>query len=111
MTINGTDISMLRGDTECLVVNCQTEDGQSRPFAEGDKVTFTVGTSFGRALLTKTVTEFPDGTAVIVIAHGDTNELTPGEYAYDVQLTARDGTVKTIIPPSRFVLERDVTRE
>ena len=28
-----------------------------------------------------------------------------------VQLTARDETVKTIIPPSRFVLERDVTRE
>ena len=41
----------------------------------------------------------------------DTNDLTPGEYAYDVQLTAKDGTVATIIPPARFVLEGDVTRD
>lgn len=30
---------------------------------------------------------------------------------YDVQLTAKDGMVATIIPPARFVLEGDVTRD
>ena len=47
----------------------------------------------------------------MLLNHEDTNDLTPGEYAYDVQLTAKDGTVATIIPPARFVLEGDVTRD
>ena len=62
-------------------------------------------------MLQKRVTNFVEGAAVILIAHADTNELIPAEYDYDVQLTARDGTVATIIPPAHFVLEGDVTRD
>ena len=108
MTINGNDIRMIRGDTEQLVVTCQLSDGTERPFEEGDVVAFTVAWPLGETVLQKTVTSFVEGAAVI---HEDTNELTPGEYAYDVQLTARDGTVATIIPPARFALEGDVTRD
>ena len=111
MTINGTEMRMLRGDTEVVTVSCETDEGERRPFVDGDKITFTVGTSLGRTLVAKTVTQFQDGAAVVALAHEDTNGLPPGEYRYDVQLTAADGTVKTIIPPSRFVLERAGTRE
>lgn len=111
MTINGNDIRMIRGDTEQLVVTCQLSDGTERPFEEGDTVTLTVAWPLGETVLQKAVTSFVEGTAVILIAHVDTNELTPGEYVYDVQLTTRDGTVATIIPPARFVLEGDVTRD
>lgn len=112
MTISGTDITMIRGDTETLTVTCQLEDGTARPFEAGDTVILTVGWPVGREVLQKTVTAFTeDGAAVITLSHADTNELQAGIYRYDVQLTAGDGTVKTIIPPSRFVLEGDVTRE
>ena len=111
MTINGNDIRMIRGDTEQLVVTCQLSDGTERPFEEGDTVIFTVAWPLGETVLQKTVTSFVEGAAVILLAHADTNELIPAEYDYDVQLTARDGTVATIIPPAHFVLEGDVTRD
>ena len=49
MTINGSDIRMIRGDTEQLVVTCQLSDGTERPFEEGDTVTLTysVADNFG----------------------------------------------------------------
>ena len=94
-----------------LVVTCQLSDGTERPFEDGDTVTLTVAWPMGREVLQKTVTSFREGTAFVLLNHEDTNDLTPGEYAYDVQLTAKDGTVATIIPPARFVLEGDVTRD
>ena len=111
MIISGTDLSMIRGDTETLVISCQEEDGTPRPFVAGDKVTMTVAAPLVPQRLEKTISIFVDGTAVITLTHMDTNDLPPGEYTYDVQLTAADGTVKTIIPPSRFALKGDVTRE
>ena len=111
MTINGNDIRMIRGDTEQLVVTCQLSDGTERPFEEGDTVTITVAWPLGETVLQKTVTSLQEGAAVILLSHADTNELFPAEYIYDVQLTAKDGTVATIIPPARFVLEGDVTRD
>ena len=47
MTINGSDIRMIRGDTEQLVVTCQLSDGTERPFEEGDTVTLTVAWAMG----------------------------------------------------------------
>lgn len=48
MTINGSDIRMIRGDTEQLVVTCQLSDGTERPFEEGDTVTLTVAWPWDR---------------------------------------------------------------
>ena len=47
----------------------------------------------GPEVLQKTVTSFQEGAAFVLLNHEDTNDLTPGEYAYDVQLTAKDGMV------------------
>lgn len=69
------------------------------------------GLGHGTGGAAKTVTSFQEGAAFVLLNHEDTNDLTPGEYAYDVQLTAKDGMVATIIPPARFVLEGDVTRD
>ena len=111
LTIIGTDVHMIRGDTEQLVVTCQFSDGTERPFEAGDTVTLTVAWPMGPTVLQKRVTDFVEGAAVISIAHADTNELAPNAYRYDVQLTTRDGTVATIIPPAKFMLEGDVTRD
>lgn len=112
MVINGTDIYMIRGDTEQLTISCQTDAGEPRPFVSGDRVQLTVAwRAGGEPVLAKTVEEFDDGTAVIRLSHADTNLLQATEYRYDIQLTAADGSVATIIPPSKFVVEGDVTRD
>lgn len=111
MTINGADIEMLRGDTEMLTVGCETEEGTPRPFEEGDTVFLTVAWPGAEAVLSRAETEFVGGEAVFVLSHEDTNHLLPAAYRYDVQLTARDGSVATIVGPGRFVVKGDVTRE
>ena len=77
MTINGSDIRMIRGDTEQLVVTCQLSDGTERPFEEGDTVTLTVAWAMGPEVLQKTVTSFQEGAAFVLLNHEDTNDLTP----------------------------------
>ena len=61
MTINGSDIRMIRGDTEQLVVTCQLSDGTERPFEEGDTVTPHRGLGHGTGGAAKTVTSLPGG--------------------------------------------------
>ena len=111
MKIQGTNISMIRGDSEVIKVSCRNESGVDVPFAEGDIVYFTVKKSpyTEEKILQKIVTEFTDGVALINISPEDTRELKPGAYYYDIQLNRANGQVKTIIPPSRFTINAEVT--
>ena len=47
----------------------------------------------------------------MLLNHEDTNDLTPGEYAYDVQLTAKDGMSGHHHPARPVRIGRDVTRD
>lgn len=113
MKIEGTDISMIRGDTEVIKVSCRNESGVDVHFAEGDTIYFTVkrNTNIEGKTLQKIVTEFTDGVAYINILPTDTRELRVGNYYYDIQLNRANGQVKTIIPPSRFTINAEVTYE
>ena len=112
MNIQGSNLSMIRGDTETLLISCQTQEGLPRPFVQGDTVTLTVAEEIDLSpLLCKTVTTFTqDGAAQFDFTHTDTNDLLPGRYCYDVQLDTAQGEVKTIVPPSFFEIGGDVTR-
>ena len=118
MRINGTDVFMTRGDSESFrVVLYDQETDEKRPFIDGDKIYFTVKTS------TQTVhkifqiiaqdfqNDFEDGEAIIHITPSQTKELKYHEYVYDVQLVRQGGEVTTIITPSKFVIEEEVTYE
>lgn len=108
MRIDGkNNISMTRGDSETITVSCQ-----ERPFAEGDKITFTVRftPSSKEKEIEKTVTEFTEeGKAIIEILPEDTAKMAFGKYRYDIQLTGADETVTTIIKPAEFRIEEEVT--
>lgn len=98
------NIAMTRGDSESITVRC------SQPFAPGDTVYFTVREDAeSEILLQKAVTEFPDGEAVILILPGDTEPLDFGTYLYDIQVTRAGGVVTTLVIPSRFKLNEEVT--
>ena len=57
----------------------------------------------------KEVTSFEDGKAVIAIEPTDTGSMEFGKYVYDIQVTRASGTVTTLVKPSTFTLEPEVT--
>ena len=99
-------MSMTRGDSESVTVKCPSD-----PFAVGDTVTMTVRPDVESAVaLQKTVTAFTDeGEAVIRIEHADTEGLDFAAYVYDIQVVRADGTVTTLVKPSDFTIEEEVT--
>ena len=113
MRVEGTNISMIRGDTEYIEVVCRDSEGNMIPFVEGDTLYFTVKTNIHneKKALQKVITEFDDGIAYIEIKPEDTKHLEFFDYVYDIQLTSAEGVVTTIIPPSKFTIEGEVTYE
>lgn len=112
MTITGTNISMVRGDTEALTVRLIDEDGVTQvDFEFGDTVYFTVRDALGDTATTiqKVITGFVDGEAIIEILPADTSSLFFKTYVYDIQWTRADGQVKTIVPASDFEILAEVT--
>lgn len=112
MQISGTNISMIRGDSESIVVSC-TIDGTETAFVDGDTVYFTVKKypTDTEKVLQKIVTTFTGGKAYIDIAPSDTKPLEFLQYAYDIQISFADGTVQTVVEPSRFTILPEVTFE
>lgn len=112
MIVEGTDIKMTRGDTECAYVAAK-KDGGHVPFIDGDILYFTVKTRADtvKKELQKVITEFPDGKALIVIEPEDTKNLQFKTYEYDLQLTDTEGRVITLIKPSKFIIDKEITYE
>jgi hypothetical protein len=111
MKVNGTDLAMIRGDSESITLSLK--DGAAVvPFVTGDTVYFTVKKSslVDEIALQKIVTEFnEDGNCIIEIAPNDTKDLGFRSYVYDIQLNRLDGTVTTIVPCSNFAILQEVT--
>ena len=106
MKVSGTNLSMTRGDTESIALRIKS----GGTLSAGDTVDFTVREDAeSDVLLHKRVTEFTDGVAVIPIEPKDTEGLDFGTYRYDIQLTAADGTVITLVKPARFTLTEEIT--
>jgi hypothetical protein len=115
MKVNGTDIFMTRGDTERIEVSLFDKEADvQRDFIAGDKVYFTVKTSTQTKdkIIQKEITDFTDGKAIVLLESSDTQNLKYYDYVYDVQMITDNGsTVTTIIKPSKFVIEEEVTYE
>ena len=113
MDIEGTNINMIRGDSQVITVSCKDSNGIVIPFETGDTIYFTVKTSVYSEpkIMQKVITEFVDGNAIINIAPIDTKLLDFRCYYYDVQFSKTDGTVTTIIKPSKFNIEGEITYE
>ena len=111
MKIQGSSISMTRGDSEAIKVTVKDTLGNVIPLVTGDTIYFTVRKNIldPTKVIEKIITEFDDGQALITIRPQDTNNLRFTAYVYDIQLTKENGTVKTIIPPSRFLITGEVT--
>ena len=105
MIINGTELSMYRGDTENITVEI---DGVV--LDTGDTIYFTVKKSIYTNVksLQKVITTFTNGKALISLDPADTDELEYGTYAYDIQWTKADNSVITLLQ-SNITLLGEVT--
>ena len=113
MKINGTDIYIIRGDSETFEFRLEDyETGEKINLIPGDLVYFTVkaSTQTSNKLIHLLITEFEDGEAKIHIRPQDTKPLKYHTYVYDVQIE-KQGNVSTVIKPSKFVVEEEVTYE
>ena len=77
MEIQGTNISMIRGDSEVIKVSCEDVQGVDVPLEDGDTLYFTVksSTSTEKKEMQKVITEFLDGIAYINISPDDTKPM------------------------------------
>ena len=111
MIRNGTELSMVRGDTEEILVGMKEKDGEAIAFIDGDTVYFTIKTSIYTDVksLQKVVTTFDDGKALILIDANDTKSKEYGLYRYDIQLSRANGKVTTLVEDSPFIIKGEVT--
>ena len=112
MKVNGTDLAMIRGDSESITLSLK-EGNAVISFVTGDTVYFTVKRSpiVDEIALQKIVTEFHDGKALVDIFPADTKTLPIGRYVYDIQITFANGTVKTVVGPATLEIAAEVTYE
>lgn len=104
MRVSGTNLYMTRGDSEAISVTISGYNIQP-----GDFLEMTVRKRYGSPpVLYRKVENFEDNKVLISIAPDETSNLTIGEYVYDLQLTFA-GAVKTVVKPSKFVIEEEVT--
>lgn len=111
MIVDGTNIEMIRGDTEFLTVSLVDTKGNKIDLVEGDTIHFTIKEYVSNNIikLQKVVTEFIEGEAFIEIKSIDTKDWLFKNYIYDVQLTRGIDYVKTIVPVSNFKICEEVT--
>jgi len=111
MDISGTNLTMIQGDSETLIVTRKGTDGLIVVFNDGDTIHFTVKTELltDEIVLQKIVTAFPEGKAYIELEPEDTGSIIPQRYFYDIQLTTASGRVLTLVKPSKRTLKVGVT--
>lgn len=104
--INGSTISITRGDTGVFSLDIKNAQGQAYDYSQ-DTVLFTVKkTVFDNTPLIQKTVVYGEN---ITILPSDTSSLPYGAYVYDVQLTTAGGVVDTIIVPSKFIVMEEVT--
>ena len=116
------DAEMVLGDTGTFSITPKL-DGETY-LTTGDTVYFTVkerkkvlDPDTGQEVpapalvpLSKTITEFVDGTVTIPIEPTDTTNLDNGTYIYDIKVVRGDGTTDTLTPNGQayFTLKKGV---
>lgn len=107
LQITGNEIRLTRGDSAEITVELRDSNGVEYELTADDKMTLSVkkyihSTDYVLQKVSK-------GTNVIKILPEDTKTCDFGKYFYDVQLDTADGEVYTIIPPSVFVIDKEIT--
>lgn len=105
-SVNGTNISLTRGDSLVLSVNVNA-GLEPYDIQEGDVIRFAMKSSINsdEVLIRKNIDL---ETMTLTLQPSDTKNLPFGNYVYDIELTTADGFVDTFIGPATFTLTGEV---
>lgn len=107
-SIDGTTISLTRGDTLIVKLDLMYSDGTQYIPHEGDQIRFAMKKTYNdrNCIIIK---DIPTDTLILKIDSEDTKKLPqPSKYIYDIQLTQANGNVDTFITEAKFIIEREV---
>ena len=108
LKINGTTISLTRGDTCKIGVDIFNPDGSLYVPVQGDSVRFAMKKNYksDTVIMEK---DIPINTLLLRIEPEDTKSLPqPSEYVYDIQLTHANGEIDTFIAKAIFKITEEV---
>ena len=106
LQVQGTNISMIRGDTGTIDINISA-NGVPYQILDTARIVFSVKKYYDTD--TYAIQKTAES-GKIKLLHTDTNELSTGNYVWDMQITTTNGDVATI-GPGRLNVLPDVTRE
>lgn len=105
--VNGTTITMTRGDTLAVQIGINNADGTPYVPSQGDAVRFALKKDYSdkTPLIMKTI---DNEDLCLTLVPNDTKKLAFGDYVYDIELTQEDGTVDTFVAKARFKITEEV---
>ncbi len=105
--INGTAITLTRGDSFYATVTMEQADGEPYIPQAGDTIRFALKKRYtdSEPLIIKPV---PTDTLMLHLEPEDTKALPFGRYVYDVELTKANGDVDTFIWEADFEIAKEV---
>ena len=108
LKVNGTTITVTRGDTVKLLIRLYDYEGIEYIPQEGDSIRFAMKEDYNdpEPLIEK---DIPIDTRILRIDPEDTKNLPqPSSYVYDIQITYANGEVDTFIDRAKFKLTEEV---
>ncbi|MEE3309451.1 hypothetical protein [Sharpea azabuensis] len=106
-TVNGTTITLTRGDTFRAIITIYDAQGNEYTPESEDVVRFALKRTVEdrTPLILKTI---DNETMLLEIEPNDTKQLSFGSYIYDIEITLEDGTVDTFIANAKLNLTVEV---
>lgn len=106
-TVNGTTITLTRGDTFRAIITIYDAQGNVYTPESEDVVRFALKRTVEdrTPLILKTI---DNETMLLEIEPNDTKQLSFGSYIYDIEITLEDGTVDTFIANAKLNLTVEV---
>ena len=112
--VNGTNITLTRGDTFSATLTLYQGDQEYVP-QEGDSIRFavkhptmTAGQQDYSDVEPVILKQIDTQTMTLILDPEDTSDLGFGNYVYDIEITFSDGSGDTFITASKFVLTPEV---
>lgn len=108
VTIDGTTITMVRGDTAKIAIEITNANGDPYEIQNGDSIRFAAKKKYtDNAVLIQKDVDVED--LILILNPEDTKPLemgaSKGKYVYDIQITQADGTVDTFIRGTLILIE------
>lgn len=106
-SIQGTSITLTRGDTFKAKISITDQNGEPYSPVEGDAIRFAAKATYEDTspILAK---DIPIDTLKLVLKPEDTKNIPFGSYFYDIQLTKASGEVDTFITRAKIRITEEV---